>query len=57
MADTAVPNYDVQFIPAERRLGDRRANPNAGLPPGVTEDRRKGDRRFHAEAAARSITN
>jgi hypothetical protein len=45
MASTALPSYEVEFIPVERRLGDRRANPNAGLPPGITEDRRKGDRR------------
>lgn len=41
----AIPTYEVEFIPVERRMGDRRANPNAGLPPGVTEDRRKGSRR------------
>ena len=40
-----LPVYEVEFIPVERRMGDRRVNPNAGLPPGITEDRRKGPRR------------
>ena len=35
-----LPFYDVEFIPLERRLNDRPANPDAGLPPGVTMDRR-----------------
>lgn len=44
-----LPSYEVEFIPVERRLGDRRMNPGAGLPPGVTVDRRKDDRRdLHA---------
>jgi hypothetical protein len=50
----AIPSYEVEFIPVERRLGDRRVNPNEGLPPGVTEDRRKGDRREYAQANAKS---
>ena len=38
----ALPVYDVEFIPLERRLDDRRVAPcNAALPPGVTADRRK----------------
>jgi hypothetical protein len=38
----ALPVYDVEFIPLERRLADRRVAPsNAALPPGVTADRRK----------------
>lgn len=44
MLDT-LPTYEVEFIPVERRMDDRRANPNAGLPRGVLEDRRKGGRR------------
>jgi hypothetical protein len=37
----ALPGYDVEFIPLERRLTDRRvAPPCAALPPGVTSDRR-----------------
>ena len=47
-----LPSYEVEFIPLERRLRDRRVNPNAGLPPGITMDRRKGDRRANAEANA-----
>lgn len=46
----ALPVYEVEFIPVERRLGDRRTNPHAGLPPGVTHDRRKGSRRDHQAA-------
>jgi hypothetical protein len=37
----ALPGYDVEFIPLERRLTDRRVAPrNAALPPGITADRR-----------------
>jgi hypothetical protein len=49
MADKAIPSYEVEFIPLERRLNDRRINPEAGLPPGVQQDRRKGSRREKAE--------
>ena len=39
---SALPVYQVEFIPLERRLGDRRVAPyGAALPPGVTADRRK----------------
>lgn len=38
---SALPVYHVEFIPLERRLGDRRVAPrDAVLPPGVTADRR-----------------
>ncbi|HJX57956.1 MAG TPA: hypothetical protein VJ325_04490 [Thiobacillus sp.] len=38
---SALPVYQVEFIPLERRLSDRRVAPrNAALPPGVTADRR-----------------
>ncbi|MHB1086019.1 MAG: hypothetical protein ACYCZA_14430 [Thiobacillus sp.] len=38
---SALPVYHVEFIPLERRLGDRRVAPyNAGLPPDVIADRR-----------------
>lgn len=47
-----LPTYEVEFIPVERRMDDRRANPNAGLPCGVTEDRRKGGRRESRAAQA-----
>lgn len=52
-----LPTYEVEFIPVERRLGDRRVNPNAGLPPGVMQDRRKGGRRDvqDAQASRRSV--
>lgn len=43
---SALPVYEVEFIPLERRLGDRRvAPPNAALPPGLTTDRRKATSR------------
>lgn len=39
---SALPVYHVEFIPLERRLGDRRVAPrDAILPPEVTADRRK----------------
>lgn len=55
MTQTAIPSYEVEFIPVERRLGDRRVNPNAGLPPGVTVDRRKGDRRASAQTSQKPL--
>jgi hypothetical protein len=54
MPSSVIPSYEVEFIPLERRLSDRRVNPNAGLPPGVAQDRRKGDRRDLAEANAKT---
>lgn len=57
MPNSVIPSYEVEFIPLERRLSDRRVNPNAGLPPGITEDRRKGDRREDAQANARPRSN
>jgi hypothetical protein len=39
---SALPLYQVEFIPLERRLNDRRLAPrDAALPPGITADRRK----------------
>ena len=39
---SALPVYEVEFIPLERRLGDRRVAPRgAALPPDITADRRK----------------
>ena len=49
----ALPVYQVEFIPTERRLCDdrRTAPPDSPLPPGITADRRKSiDRRTHARA-------
>lgn len=41
-----LPVYEVEFIPLERRLGERRTKPNAGLPAGIVMDRRvKASRR------------
>ncbi|MGA9163340.1 MAG: hypothetical protein WBZ31_06030 [Thiobacillus sp.] len=39
---SALPVYHVEFIPLERRLGDRRVAPrDAALPSEITADRRK----------------
>lgn len=39
---SALPVYEVEFIPLERRLGDRRIAPRgAKLPPEITADRRR----------------
>lgn len=39
---SALPVYEVEFIPLERRLGDRRVAPRgAALPPEIRSDRRK----------------
>ena len=39
---SALPVYEVEFIPLERRLGDRRVAPRGtALPPQITADRRK----------------
>lgn len=35
-----LPVYEVEFIPLERRLAERRTKPDAGLPAGVMADRR-----------------
>ena len=41
-----LPVYEVEFIPFERRLRDRRvAPPDTPLPIGLKEDRRKSDGR------------
>jgi hypothetical protein len=39
---SALPVYQVEFIPLERRLGDRRIAPaGSALPAGLEKDRRK----------------
>lgn len=39
---SALPVYEVEFIPLERRLGDRRIAPrDSALPPNLAADRRK----------------
>ena len=43
---SALPVYQVEFIPLERRLDDRRAAPrNAALPREIAADRRKANSR------------
>lgn len=40
---SALPVYQVEFIPLERRLGDRRLTARgATLPRGIKSDRRQG---------------
>jgi hypothetical protein len=43
---SALPVYQVEFIPLERRLGDRRVAPrDAALPHEITADRRRASTR------------
>jgi hypothetical protein len=43
---SALPVYQVEFIPLERRLCDRRVAPrNAALPPEISADRRRASTR------------
>lgn len=47
---SSLPVYQVEFIPLERRLDDRRVAPrDAALPPGVTADRRTATSRREEE--------
>ena len=49
----SLPVYEVEFIPFERRLRDRRvASPDAPLPVGLAEDRRKSDGRRLEDCSA-----
>jgi hypothetical protein len=51
----APPVYEVEFIPLERRLRERRvAPPDAPLPPGITVDRRKPSSRRADESTPAS---
>ena len=53
---SALPVYEVEFIPLERRLGDRRvAPPSAALPPGLTADRRKATTRRAEDRQAATL--
>lgn len=45
MSVAPVPGYEVEFIPFERRLVDRRVAQAAALPAGVSADRRKAQGR------------
>jgi hypothetical protein len=47
---SALPVYQVEFIPLERRLNDRRVAPrDTALPPGITADRRTTTRRHQQD--------
>jgi hypothetical protein len=53
---SALPVYQVEFIPLERRLGDRRVAPcDAALPSGITADRRQSSSRRSEDRKAASI--
>ena len=47
----AVPGYDVEFIPVERRLSNRRA-PFSQMNPVVAKERRKPSIRRHEDGVA-----
>ena len=51
---SALPVYQVEFIPLERRLGDRRIAPrDAAIPPDIKQDRRRApDRRSDGRQTA-----
>ncbi|MFO7543351.1 MAG: hypothetical protein R6W97_11190 [Thiobacillus sp.] len=54
---SALPVYQVEFIPLERRLGDRRTAPHdAALPRGITADRRAVSSRRSEDRATASLT-
>ncbi|MDA8127097.1 MAG: hypothetical protein M0Z73_00150 [Betaproteobacteria bacterium] len=53
---SALPVYEVEFIPLERRLGDRRVAPrDAALPPGITSDRRQPSSRRAEDRRSASL--
>ncbi|MEO1765896.1 hypothetical protein [Thiobacter aerophilum] len=43
MESPLLPLYEVEYLPVERRLGERRRNPPNLRPPGL--ERRRGERR------------
>jgi hypothetical protein len=52
------PVYEVEFIPLERRLNDRRgASPDAPLPTDASTDRRKPSGRRAEEKMPENSTN
>ena len=54
---SALPVYQVEFIPLERRLGDRRVAPrDAAIPPGISADRRRMQSRRSEDRKAASLT-
>ena len=54
---SALPVYQVEFIPLERRLGDRRVAPfDAALPSGTTADRRMVSIRRTEDRKSASLT-
>ena len=56
IAMSELPVYDVEFIPLERRLLDRRIAPHdAALPPGITADRRRAPGRRPEDRRAANL--
>lgn len=54
---SALPVYQVEFIPLERRLGDRRVAPyDAALPSVITADRRMSSSRRAQDRKSASLT-
>lgn len=55
----ALPSYEVEFIPLERRMGERRvASRGAPLPSGLSHDRRQEwDRRDVKNALSGTAAN
>jgi hypothetical protein len=52
----ALPVYQVEFIPLERRLGDRRVAPrDAELPPEIKANRRKSSGRRAEDRKSASL--
>lgn len=43
MKSPVLPVYEVEYLPVERRLGERRRNPQGVWPP--AQERRRGERR------------
>lgn len=52
MKSPVLPVYEVEYLPVERRLGERRRNPPGVRPP--AQERRRGERRQPEGAASLS---
>lgn len=50
METNTLPLYEVEFLPVERRLRDRRQQPAVARPPML--ERRRGERRLGEHAGA-----
>lgn len=52
MKSPVLPVYEVEYLPVERRLGERRRNPQGVWPP--AQERRRGERRKPEPSASLS---